>query len=464
MKVLKIHRLLSILALSFLISSCQSSSKGFKSNLAEKKLPNGVRVLSFKDKSLPFFKVVVWTDRGYAYEPEDALGVTALMSDLLLEGSESSSKKKLVDAFSALGSSFQSSVDADQTVFAAQSLTEDSTKLVDLFSEVLLRPKFDNKSILNLKMKTVDELKQIVDNPNSLSTVAFKQTLYKGHGYSRLSSGTIQSVAAIRKSDIVGRHKQILKPSELTVALIGNWSPKAEALILSNLSDLESDDLSNSASNRVETLESAKKTLFFHKRDLKQADVAFGVSAISRDSSDYEALKIGLFVLGGSFKSRLNKELRIKRGLTYGVRAGLSAARDGGVIEISGSVRHNKIYEFISEAKKIMKAVAKEGITESELKKAKAIVSGQFPRGIETREKEAAQFLDLEARGVEGEELYRYLGKVQSLRLTEVNSALRKYVQMDTLNTIVLGNKYNVPAKDMKRLRADVKSYRAIRL
>jgi|GEM_PF-1197645 len=457
---------LIILGLSslLLLASCQSGSKGFKTNLTKKRLPNGVQVLSFKDKSLPFFKVAVWSTKGYAYEPADALGVTALLSDLLIEGSENKSKKELVDAFSAIGSSFQSGVDADQIIFSAQSLTEDSVKLAELFTEVLTEPKFDNKAILNLKMKKSDQLKQVVDDPGSLTSVAFGQTLFKGHGYERISSGTLSSISKIGKADLVKRYEQIMKPGGLTVALIGSWIPSAEALVLSKLADLEKDEVAETNLSRVEVPESPRKTILFHKRDLKQANVNFGITAVPRASVDYEALKVGLFVLGGSFKSRLNKELRIKRGLTYGVGAGIDAMHDGGVIKISGSVRHDKVYEFITEAKKIMADVAKNGITKEELEKSKAIIRGQFPRGIETKEKEANQYFDLSSRGVSGEELYRYLDKVMNLSLDQVNDALRKYIIMGELNTVILGNKYNIPSKDLRRLRAQIKTYKAIRL
>jgi zinc protease len=455
--------ILLMCAISFLVS-CQSSQKTFKTNLSKKTLPNGVQVLSFKDKSLPFFKVVVRSDKGYAYEPSDALGVTALVSDLLIEGSEKKSKKELIDAFSALGSAFESGVSEDQVAFAAQSLTEDSVTLAELFTEVLTEPKFNNKAILDLKMKTSDQLKQLVDNPGSLSSVAFGQTMFKGHGYERISSGNLDSISKLRKTDLEKRYEQIMKPGGLSVALIGNWNPGAEALILSKLSDLEKDEVAEVSLSRIETPEAVRKTVWFHKKDLKQANVSFGVSAIGRDSVDYEALKVGLFVLGGSFKSRLNKELRIKRALTYGVGAGLDAMFDGGVIKISGSVRHDKVYEFISEAKKIMADVAKNGITKEELEKSKAIIRGQFPRGIETKEKEAAQYFDLLSRGVQGEELYKYLDKVMSLNLDQVNGALRKYIVMGKLNTVILGNKYNIPSKDLARLRAEVKTYKAIKL
>jgi zinc protease len=274
----------------------------------------------------------------------------------------------------------------------------------------------------------------------------------------------LDTVSKIRRNEILKRYQAVLNPEKLKVVLVGNWTDKAEALLLSSLSDLELDAVSEVKLNRVAVPEKIKSNILFHKKDLKQANVKFGISAIPRSSKDYEALKVGLFVLGGSFKSRLNKELRIKRGLTYGVGASVDARFDGGLITISGAVRHEKLFEFIVQAKKIMSRVALEGITKAELEKAKAIIRGQFPRGVETKDKEASLYLDLVSRGVEGEELYRYLNKVMNLTLNDVNEALRKHLSMENLNTVVLANKYNITRKDLKRLRFKSKSYSKIQL
>lgn len=452
-----------ILPALFLLSACQTGPKAFKTNLRKKKLLNGIEVLSFKDKSLPSFQVVLWSPKGSAYEPADEAGVTNLMANLLIEGSEEKPKEKLVEAFSELGSSFRASVGDDQVVFSAQSLTEDSVELIKVFTEVVLSPKFDNKSILNLKGKTSAELKRMSDNPGSLASLAFSQMMYQDHGYSKLSAGTLSSLPGLRRASVLKRYGQVMEPTGLKIAFIGNWLEDAESYMLSRFTDIEK-PIAETSLDRVEVPAKTREAIIYHKKDLQQANVAMGFSAIPRSSEDYEALKVGLFVLGGSFKSRLNQELRINRGLTYGVGAGAQAHYDGGVVKISGAVRHDKVYEFITEATKIIANTAAKGITQVELDKAKAIMRGQFPRGVETKEQEASTYLDLVSRGVEGEQLYVYLGRVLDLSLMEVNDALRKYLRMEKMNTMILANKFKIPAKDRKKLGLKSRDYTKIEL
>ncbi len=446
-----------------LVLGCQSGPKPFKTNLRSKKLQNGIEVLSFKDHSLPSFQIILWSPVGSTYEPVDQQGVTDLAASLLVEGSENYTKEEISQKFTNLGSVFSASAGDDQVVFSTHGLTQDSLEIARLFTEVVLSPKFDNKAILNIKNKKVAAIKAIEDSPASLAGLAFSQLMYQDHGYSRLATGSLDSLPGLRRDAIVKRYEQIMETKGLKIAFVGNWSEGAEAFILSRLTDLE-EDVEEASLNRVETSEKTKESVLYHKGDLKQANVSLGFSAIPRDSVDYEALKVGLSVLGGSFKSRLNQELRIKRGLTYGVGARAAAQYDGGVIKISGGVRHDKVYEFIREAKKIIANTAANGITQEELDKTKAIIRGQFPRGMETKEKEAGAYLDLVARGVEGRELYVYLNKVLALNLTQVNDALRKYLVMGRVNTVILANKYKIPKKDMRRLRVKTKSFSKIKL
>ncbi|MGH1468260.1 MAG: M16 family metallopeptidase [Bdellovibrionales bacterium] len=453
-----------VLASSLLIVlGCQTGPKPFKTNLRSKKLQNGIEVLSFKDKSLPFFQIVLWSPKGSTYEPKDQQGVTELMASLLVEGSENYTKEEISQKFTNLGSAFVAGASDDQVVFSTHGLTQDSLAIARLFTEVVLSPKFENQAILNLKNKKVAGIRAIEDNPSGLASLAFSQLMYQDHGYSRLAGGSLDTLPGIRRDAVVKRYEQIMETRGLKIAFVGNWSEGAEAFVLSRLTDLEK-GVEEAGLDRVEIAEKTKEAVLYHKGDLKQANVALGFSAIPRSSTDYEALKVGLSVLGGSFKSRLNQELRIKRGLTYGVGARALAQHDGGVIKISGGVRHDKVYEFIREAKKIIADTAANGITQEELDKTKAIIRGQFPRGVETKEKEAAAYLALESTGVEGRELYVYLNKVLALNLTQVNDALRKYLVMGRMNTLILANRYKIPKKDLKRLRVKTKSFSKIRL
>ncbi len=457
-----------LIAFSLIVAStifsfgCQTGSKAFQINLKKKSLQNGIEILSFKDQSLPSFQIIVWSPKGSAYEPGNQHGVTHLTANLLTEGSLKHTKKEISQKFTNLGASFTAAVTKDQTIFTVQGLKEDSLEIIKLFTEVILSPKFDNKAILNVKLKETAEIKSIPDNPKILTKIAFSQLMFQEHEYGKLAMGSLNSLPKLKHYEILKRYDQVMEARSLKIAFIGDWSEDAEIFMLSKFTDLEK-GMEDTKLNRVKIAEKTKESILFHKKDLQQANISMGFSTIDRTSEDYEALKVGLSVLGGSFKSRLNQELRIKSGLTYGVFARLQALQDGGVIHISGAVRHNKVLEFITKAKKIIAHTAANGVTKAELDKTKAIMKSQFLRNVETKEQEASLYLDLVSRGVKGETLYTHLNKIINLSLDDVNDALRKYLVMDHINILILANKYKIPETHRKRLKLLEKPYSKIK-
>ncbi len=432
----------SIILLSalFCLVSCQSSEKRLMKKIAIPKqvYGSGVEFIPLRDNSLPYTRVYLWSSYGVAHESEKKQGALNLVTQLFSEGSKKKSKEEIAKEFAAIGANLSITPGAEQTLFTAESLTADSFKLAKLFAEVVLNPDMSNKSILNIKKKTISKIKKIQDDPQTMAAKAFKQTMYKNHPYSYSSLGLEKRIGLLRRAELQDTLKDLLTPSRLKVILVGNWTPDAEAHLMQTFSELDKSFAEEPAVLAPANIRA--QTLFFHKSGIKQANINMGINSIARSHKDYYALRAGLFILGGSFKSRLNEELRVSRGLTYGVSAYLSANKKGGLITISGATRHEKIDEFIVEAKKILKKTANEGITEEELKKAKVYFKSQFPASIETKEKLVGQFLSLEARGLSGEKVFEFIDEIDALTLDQVNKALKEHFSFDHLNIVIYGD------------------------
>jgi zinc protease len=260
-------------------------------------------------------------------------------------------------------------------------------------------------------------------------------------------------VDSLEINDIKNRYQTVLSPRNIKVALIGNWLPAAERHIIAEFSDLEAKELS-APSSKVTVNEKSKERVFYSKKGLEQAQVKMGVTTVSRSSPDFLPLSIGLKVLGGSFKSLLNEELRVKRGLTYGVSAGVRAYSQGGLIIISSAVRHDKLVQFVDVAERVMSDFVNRGISQSELDKMKALYAGEYPRSLETLEQEASMYLSYEALGFSGSEIYKFLGRVQKVTKDQVDGALRRQLDLNRLNLTVLGDVTKV--KDLNKLQVKV--------
>lgn len=437
----------------FSFFGCQTS--GLKKSVNKKSLLNGLEVLTFKDDNSQSFSILLWSPEGVVTEEDDEVGVTSVLSEFFKEGTKEKSKKELLKALSKLGTEIDTVASSEQFFLSATSLTEDSEKLGEIFSEVAFSQNFNQKVLAKIKDRQKGAIKQLKDNPSALASHLFKQQILRGHPYSRYELGDLNTLKSIKLSNLEKRYEEVLDPSKLKLVLIGNWNPDVEIELISMLSDIEV-KLDSTPSLRVGMDEKLAERVVYSKKDLKQAQIKMGVTTVDPKNSDYLPLRLGLFVLGGSFKSVLNDELRVKKGLTYGVGASLNTYSKGSVIKVSSAVRHDKVTEFVDITERILKKFIKEGVSEEDLARAKAYVNGQFPKTIETLEKEALSYLNLESQGINGDELYNYLNKVNKITLSQVNGALRRQFDLNRLNLSVLADHRQI--KNLKALNAKVKN------
>ena len=434
-----------------LVIGCQST--GIKSSLHKKKLLNGVELLNFKDENYPNFYVIVWSNRGAFDEDSKKSGVTSILGDYLKEGSQKKTKKEILAALSKIGAKINTVTNQEQFYVSASSLVEDSFALSQLVTEVVLQPGFEKTALEDIKSKQKGYIKQIDDSPGSLVDKLFTKQMFDNHPYSRLTLGSLKTVNSIKLKDIKEHYQTVLSPSSIKVALIGNWTPETERHIIAEFSDLDVKSLSTSSS-KVTVNEKSRERIFYSKKDLEQAQVKMGVTTVSLGNPDFLPLSLGLKVLGGSFKSLLNNELRVKRGLTYGVNAGVRVHSQGGLVIISSAVRYDKLVQFVDVAEKVIDDFIKRGISVEELNKMKALYAGEYPRSLETLEQEASMYLNYEALGFSGNEIYKFLNQIQKITKDQVDGALRRQLDLNHLNLTVLGDVRKV--KDLKKLNARV--------
>ena len=445
------RRLLLFITFFALATGCQST--GIKSSLNKKKLLNGIELLTFKDINYPNFYVVMWSGEGASSEDANKSGVTSILGSYLKEGTKQKPKKQLLKELSEIGAKISSVTNQEQFYVSANSLVEDSYALSKLITEVVLEPGFEKTALKNIKSKQKGYIKQVNDSPGSLVDKLFTKQMYGSHPYSRLSLGSVKTVEEIKLDDVKDRYQKVLKPSNMKVALIGNWLPEAERHIIAQFSDLDATELS-APSFKVTVNEKSMERVFHSKNGLEQAQVKMGVTTVGRDSPDFLPLSLGLKVLGGSFKSLLNEELRVKRGLTYGVSAGVRSYSQGGLVVFSSAVRHDKLVQFVDVAEQVINDFIKRGISEQELEKMKALYAGEYPRSLETLEKEASLYLTYESFGFNGREIYSFLKDINKITKDQVDGALRRQLDLNRLNLTVLGDFKKV--KNSKKLNARV--------
>lgn len=459
-----------------LFVSCSSSTKTEKkTGVTQLKAPeydsqvleNGIKVYFLPDKTLPYFTVQAVLDKGAAQDFKDRPGLAYLMVSMLKEGSGDLNSEQYKAAYSKYSSEFNANVDKDLTHFKSTGLSKYSSEIIKLFVNTIFKPSFvqANKAtdaIRNydkIREKRVAQINKTFEDTSYFASAAFRAQIFHKQVYGLPELGTLTGIKKILLGDVQKYYKDNVLPENLQFALSGSFSPETKALFLKELNAIP-----KSMAKKPEVkMEVATQTftkpqiIVVDKPNLKQAEVRIGHIGPKRADQNFIPLYIANSVVGsGDFSSQLMQEIRVKRGLVYGVNSGFYGFKDAGAFMLSGSTRHEKIPEFIQTALDILKSIKSEGLKAESLNLQKSILAGQFPLKFETSENYLEQQMRYAVYGFDKDYIKNFYNKIQNIELTEASEVLKKYYLPENSLIVIFASKNQIP-NDLKKLNYEIK-------
>ncbi len=359
---------LGILALSF-VSGCASKRIGSGVALPtykELKLNNGLTVLFFPDASLPYLSFFLLTKVGSGHDPEGQQGLTSVTASLLDKGTAKREALVIADALGRLGADFSASVGPDFTVSSLKGLSLHESALLDNFSEILIEPTFKEEEVVRLKSRRLSELRRLADNPKNLVSLGFESFLFGTHPYGHLPEGTIKGVTAVKRKNIIKHYLQYFRPNNSTVAVVGQYSPDFVNQFVAKFEKWDPRDVAPAPAVQAPAV-GATEIMLMDKPKLEQAQLRLGHIGIKRAHPDYLKLRVANAILGDGLTSRLMTEIRVKRGLTYGIMSKFDVALTTGSFSIGTFTRLDKLGEMLTESQRVLKEFVDKGVTEKKV-------------------------------------------------------------------------------------------------
>lgn len=433
------------------------SSLGPKSSLPtfqmrpfqEETLSNGLRVIFIPEKSLPKLSMQMLFFTGSIHEPADRAGINALVASLLKEGTEKLSAPEVAEAFARIGVDYYSSPGPDYTLVGASGLSLYPREFLDLFGDMVMKPKFAGKEITRIKSAMSAELVKFRDEPTSFADLVFSREVFGDHPYSYPVLGTLEGLMAAQRADIVKFYRRHYRPDQAILAVTGQFSDEVKEKVRAKFGAWKAAGQAVVAEERSPIDKVGKTLKLVSKRDLKQAQIRVGHLGLRRTDPDFMALRMANLILGGAFASRLNQRVRDDLGLTYSIRSESDARLQRGLFEVSTFTRNEKTAETIRETLGVLQHFVQKGVTANELEAGKALMIGQFPTSVETAELLAVNLMILRRYGIGDDYLTRFILNVNALTVDQVNKAIRKHLQPDRFKIVVYANKKAV-LKDLK--------------
>ncbi|MEO8804681.1 MAG: pitrilysin family protein [Burkholderiaceae bacterium] len=349
----------------------------------EQSLPNGLRVVLAERRGVQLVSAQLLVLSGSEADPPQRAGLAALTAGLLTKGTRLYSASALAQAAETLGGSLDSAAGWNQSTVAITVAVPQLDAALRLVGEAVLRPSFAQAEIDRLRTQTLDEMKVAYSQPGTLGSLAAQHVLFGTGPYGHPASGTPVSLPRITRADLQALHAQHFRPDNAVLVLAGDLDA-ATALKLANkhFGAWQKPPAALPAASLASTGLPLDMAVIDMPKSGQAAVVV--VLPIPDNEGERAARDVMNSVLGGGYSSRLNQEIRIKRGLSYGAGSRLDARREGGVLRVSVQTKNESAAEVLGLVQGELDGLIKSPVGSEELGARKATLIGNFSRSVET--------------------------------------------------------------------------------
>ncbi len=409
-----------------------------------RRLSNGLEVLIAERRNLPIVTLGLVFKGGQALDPAGKEGQTAMMADLLTEGTESLDSLALAGALAEIGSSLSASSDRDSTRLSLTTLTKNIDRGLELFADVLLNPSFPEKELERLRKEKLAALLQRKDSPAAIAGTVFPKLLFGAdHPYGRID--TVASVEAIERAGIVASYEQLFQPDNAQLLVAGDVTADE---IVARFETILGDWKSKSAPIEQvipDAPRTATRLYLVDKPGTPQSVLYAGHSSVPRSTPDYFPIEVLNSILGGQFSSRINLNLREEKGYTYGARSMFVMRRGGGLFLAGGSfqtaVTAPALVELVKELSEIR---GSRPATAEELEFAVNNIVKGFPAEFSTTFQLAGKLAELAVFELPTDYFTTFQENVEGVTTELVTAAATKHLVPDDLVIVVVGDRSQI--------------------
>lgn len=412
-------------------------------------LPNGIRLRVVEQRELPLVQVIAAVDGGVRLDG-DTPGLSTFMAGLLDDGAASRDAAALQSELAYLGANLNTGASWDGYSISLKVALRSLGPALDLMADVVQRPAFLSAEVKRQRDLRLAGFLQTRDRPEAVAGLAFNQAVYPAnHPYHRSTSGDSATVARFDSTMVRAFYSSAIRPERTTFIVVGDIDlVTARREIASRFGDWRASGpaLGTTAIGAAATPRSASRVFLVDKPDAAQSVINVGWPGVERRSPDYAALMVMNTILGGSFTSRLNMNLRENKGYSYGAGSGFAFRRSPGPFTASASVRtdvtDSSLVEFFTE----LRAIRDRPVSATELERAKNYVELQLPGDLETTTNVAFELAGLQTFGLSLSELPRYAQAVRRVTAADVQRVARQYLTPDRATIVVVGDLAKVRA------------------
>jgi zinc protease len=394
-------------------------------------LENGITVLVKSNHTTPAVSMLVGVRTGAFNDPPDRDGTAALCARVLDRGTFKRSADVIADDLDGRGASLSVVAGRHQMALAATCLADDFEPVLTLAADVARQPAFSDTEIATRRETLITSIRQEEDNPASVAGEAFAKMLYGDHPYARKVRGTVPTIEAIRRQDLVRFHQKGFDPSLMTIVVVGDiieeFALAAIAKLFGTWTSTSGKPPAVAATVPDPVMPAERRVVSVPMMNKSQADVVYGFVGIRRSDPDYTAISVmnnalGQYAIGG----KLGDSIRERQGMAYYVYSSLDASFGPGPFSIRAGVSAANVERTIASIDEELEQVLAKGFTAQEIDESKSYLVGSLPRQLETNAAIASFLLSVETFGLGLDYDQRLPGLIGAVTREAADAAARR--------------------------------------
>ena len=379
-------------------------------------LANGLEVISVRRANLPLVTAQLWVRRGGEMDPSGLAGLADLTANLLSKGAAGKSAPQIAAAAEALGGSLDASAGWDESAIGITVTTPKLPQALGLLAQVVRQPDFAEAELQRARSQAIDDLHLQLSQPTALASLAANRAVFGDGAYGHSRHGTPDSLKRITRADVQRLHGELYRPDNAILILAGDITPaQARTLAQASFGDWARPATAMSPRPTAGGSGTLPPILLINQQGAGQAGVVAAHAAPPRRDDSYYVGSVANAVLGGSYSARLNEEIRIKRGLSYGAGSRLQGLGQAGIWMASAQTKNPSAPQVVQLMLGQFDQLGSARVSDDELAARKATLIGGYGRSLETTAGLADQVADLAIYGLPLDGIGKYVSEVQAV-------------------------------------------------
>jgi zinc protease len=388
---------------------------------------------------VPLVSIVVSVRTGATSDPEGKDGVCRFAARMLRRGAAGMNAQEIESTIDRLGGELALDIGPSTVSLHGQVIRRNVEPFVDLVTRLLKSPAFDGEEIARLRRETAAELVESRDSDRALANLAFRRALFAGHPYGRSAAGRLSTVEEITRDDVVQAYEKHFVRSDLVIGFAGAITEDEAKRFGAAIASVVRDGPRSTIRFPEPIAKKGRHLVFVDKPERTQTQTLIGSLGTWPHDPDHFPLVIATAVLGGTFTSRMMREIRSKRGWSYGTSARLSIERRRHAFTMSAQPAKADCAPCLELELELLRDFIRDGITDEELTFIKSYLVRSHAFEVDTAPKRLGQAIETELLELPANYHTEYIELVQGVTSTHAKAAPAARLTDEDLVLIVVG-------------------------